>query len=180
MQASSALHLLGAQPERAEAALEAIKDASKHALVELRSLLGVLRRVDEDLPRSPAPGIGHLDDLVGSAANAGLDVDVVVDGDRRPLPPPVDVAAFRIVQEALTNITRHAHVTAASVRLSYGPQDVVVEVDDDGRGMTASNGTAGTGIVGMTERAAAVGGRLHAGPRPSGGFRVRAWLPLEP
>jgi signal transduction histidine kinase len=181
VQASTALHLMDREPDRARVALEAIKSASKDALVELRSVLGVLRRADEDAPRSPTPGIDRLDELVAGAAGAGLAVDVIIEGDRRALPPTADVAAYRIVQEALTNVTRHAGASAATVRLEYGDLDVVVQVDDNGQGgASAAPIRAGrNGIAGMKERAAILGGTLQAGPRPEGGFRVRAWLPVE-
>jgi signal transduction histidine kinase len=181
VQAGTALHLMDREPDRARMALEAIKAASKDALVELRSVLGVLRRAGEDAPRSPTPGIERLDDLVMAAAGSGLAVDVQIQGDRRALPPTADLAAYRIVQEALTNIARHAGAKAATVRLEYGAADVVVQVDDDGRGSGsgASDHPGGNGITGMRERAAVLGGTLQAGPRPGGGFRVRAWLPLE-
>jgi signal transduction histidine kinase len=181
VQASTALHLMDREPDRARAALEAIKSASKDALLELRSVLGVLRRAGEDAPRSPTPGIDRLDDLVAGAAGAGLAVEVIVDGERRSLPPTADLAAYRIVQEALTNVTRHADASAAIVRLEYGDADVVVQVDDNGQsGASSVPIRAGSnGIAGMKERAAVLGGTLQAGPRPEGGFRVRAWLPFE-
>jgi signal transduction histidine kinase len=181
VQASTALHLMDREPDRARVALEAIKAASKDALVELRSVLGVLRRADEDPPRMPTAGVDRLDELVAGAAGAGLVVNVIVDGDRRSLPPTADLAAYRIIQEALTNITRHADVRAATVRLEYGDADLVVQVDDDGRGSPSGSrlGAGGNGIAGMRERAAVLGGTLQAGRRPDGGFRVRAWLPVE-
>jgi signal transduction histidine kinase len=180
VQAGSALHLMDQQPERARAALSAIKDASKETLVELRSVLGVLRQVDEEAPRSPAPGLAHLDDVVARANSAGLPVQVEVEGAANGLPPGVDRAAYRIVQEALTNVTRHAGPARAMVRISYGERDLVVQVDDDGIG-APGNGVVspGNGILGMRERAAALGGEVQAGPRPDGGFRVRAWLPVD-
>jgi signal transduction histidine kinase len=191
VQASAALHLMDADPERARVALTAIKGASKDALVDLRSLLGVLRRVDEDLPREPARGMRDLDELVARASAAGLEVRVVVGGERRDLPSAVDLAAYRIVQEALTNVARHAiGATTVTIGLGYGAEDLVIEVSDDGRGApvtvvgaaSARDGheshTAGSGISGMRERCATLGGTLEAGPGPEGGFRVRAWLPV--
>jgi signal transduction histidine kinase len=180
VQAGSALHLMDQQPERARAALSAIKDASKETLVELRSVLGVLRQVDEEAPRSPAPGLAHLDDVVARANSAGLPVQVEVEGAANGLPPGVDRAAYRIVQEALTNVTRHAGPARAMVRISYGERDLVVQVDDDGIGAPGNGAVSpGNGILGMRERAAALGGEVQAGPRPDGGFRVRAWLPVD-
>jgi signal transduction histidine kinase len=180
VQSGVALHLNEELPEQARSSLVAIKEASKEALAELRSVLDILRQEGEQAPRSPTSTLARLQDLVSQSAAAGLDVRTVIDGEVRPLPFGVDVAAFRIVQEALTNVTRHAGSAMATVHLSYGEQDLTVQVDDDGRG---GNGTApmggGTGIVGMRERVAALGGDLEAGPRPRGGFRVRARLPLD-
>ena len=189
LQASVALHLIDQQPEQARTALATIKDASKEALVELRSVLGVLRQVDEpdDAPRAPTPGLARLDDLIGQAVATGVDARVVTTGPARPLPAGLDLAAFRIVQEALTNAARHAAPTAAEVRLAYG-DDLVVEVVDEGRRAgarpldadAASDLGSGHGIAGMRERAEAAGGSLEAGPRPGGGWRVCARLPLPP
>jgi signal transduction histidine kinase len=181
VQAGVALHLMDERPEQARTALTAIKAASKDALGELRSVLDVLRQVDEGPPRSPTAGLADLDRLVSGAAAAGIDVRVVTEGTARPLPPSVDLAAFRIVQEALTNVTRHAGQATATVSLTYGDADLTVEIDDDGRanGAGQSGEHGGNGIPGMTERATALGGRLHAGPKPSGGFRVSASLPLR-
>ena len=179
VQAGVALHLLDERPEQARTALAAIKDASKEALGELRSVLGVLRRVDEAEPRDPAPGLGRLETLVSRAEAAGLQVHTEVEGEPHTLPAGLDLAAYRIVQEALTNVARHADARTANVRLAYGPGELTVVVEDDGHA-TGSSMTPGTGsgIAGMQERAAALGGELEAGPRPGGGFRVRARLPL--
>jgi signal transduction histidine kinase len=169
------------QPEQARTALTAIKAASKDALGELRSVLDVLRQVGEGPPRSPTAGLEDLDRLVAGAAAAGLDVRVVTEGTPRPLPPGVDLAAFRIVQEALTNVTRHAGPATATISLTYGDGRLDVQVDDDGRGRNGSGAGAGggNGIPGMEERAAALGGHLQVGPKPGGGFRVQASLPLD-
>ncbi len=178
VQAGVALHLLDEQPEQGREALLAIKQESKEALQELRSVLGVLRQVDEDAPRSPAPSLVRLDELTTRAAAAGMSVRTEVDGDPRPLPTGVDLAAYRIVQEALTNVTRHAGPATALVRVVYGADDLTVEVDDDGGTPATAPPSGGNGIPGMRERAVALGGDLEAGPRPDGGFRVRARLPL--
>ena len=198
VQAGTALHLMDEQPERARSALSAIKDVSKETLVELRSVLGLLRQVDEGVPRAPAAGVSHLDDVVARSAAAGLTVRVGVQGTAQRLPASVDLAAYRIVQEALTNVARHAGATTATVQLTYGHRDLVVEIDDNGHGGAAINHGGrtlggptsgpgggpssgpggGNGIPGMRERAVALGGTLQAGPNPEGGFRVRAWLPL--
>jgi signal transduction histidine kinase len=181
MQSGVALHLNKQLPEQARNSLTAIKQASKEALTELRSVLDILRQQGEPAARSPTWTLARLDDLVSQAAAAGLVVHTETDGDARRLPFAVDVAAFRIVQEALTNVTRHAGPATATVRVSYGDGDLTVQVDDDGRGFSghASSPGSGKGIVGMRERVAALGGELQAGPRAGGGFRVRARLPLD-
>ena len=179
VQAGSALHVMDDHPEQARSALTAIKGASKEALRELRSVLGILRQVDEEAPRSPTPGLAGIDDLVTKAGDAGLDVDVEVDGTPQELPAEVDRAAFRIAQEALTNVTRHAGDARATVRVGYGNEELTLQVVDDGHGDPAPDAGSGRGIAGMRERAAALGGRLDAGPRPGGGFRVYARLPLN-
>jgi signal transduction histidine kinase len=187
VQSGVALHLNEELPEGARNSLTAIKEASKEALTELRSVLDILRQDDERAPRSPTSTLARLDDLVSQAGAAGLEVRTETEGEVRPVPFGVDVAAFRIVQEALTNVTRHAGPATATVRLSYGERELTVQVDDDGRGVPATvpagRGSAsaggGRGIVGMRERVAALGGELEAGPRPGGGFRVRARLPLD-
>jgi signal transduction histidine kinase len=180
VQAGVALHLIDEQPDQARTALAAIKQASKEALGELRSVLSVLRAIDESAPRAPAPSVARLDTLVSNASAAGLQVRTEVDGTPRPLPAGVDLAAFRIVQEALTNVTRHAGPATATIRVAYGDQDLTVQVDDNGNG-TGQAGTSGggNGIPGMRERASTIGGELEAGPLAGGGFRVRARLPLN-
>jgi len=182
VQAGTALHMFDEHPEQARAALSTIKNASKQALVELRSVLGVLREVDEHAPRMPTPGADRLDELVAQSQSAGLTVHLVTDGEVHRLPPAVDAAVYRIVQEALTNVTRHATTTEATIRLEFGDRDVVVQIDDDGAGLNHSPATpsgTGNGIAGMKERAVLLGGTLQAGRRPGGGFRVRAYLPLD-
>jgi signal transduction histidine kinase len=184
VQANTALHLMDRQPDRARSALTTINEVSGQALVELRSVLGVLRAVDEGAPRAPAPGLARLGDLADTAAAAGLAVRVEESGQRIPLPADVDLAAYRIVQEALTNSARHSGGMNAIIRIVYGEDALVVEIDDDGarrppgRSPGQAHGT-GSGIAGMTERAAALGGTLQAGSRPGGGFAVRARLPLH-
>ncbi|HEY8547070.1 MAG TPA: histidine kinase [Acidimicrobiales bacterium] len=209
IQAGVALHLLDSKPEQARTSLSTIHQASKEALVELRSILGVLRQVDEPddeaAPRAPTSGLARLDDLVARSQAAGLDVRLDADADDLAgLPGAVDLAAYRIVQESLTNVARHSDDTAPVVRLRRTADDLVVEVLDEGRPRNARDardargtrdgrgardardtretrdtpGGGGYGIAGMRERAAAVGGRLEAKPRPGQGFAVRAWLPL--
>jgi len=179
VQAGVGLHLIDEHPDQARAALAAIKEASKEALGELRSVLDVLRREGDAAPLVPAPRLAaDLDGLVARAASAGVAVRVEVTGSERPLPPGVDRAAFRIAQEALTNVARHAGGARATVLIEYGVDAVTLQVDDDGPGGATSSDGSGRGLTGMRERAVALGGRLDAGPRPGGGFRVRAWLPL--
>jgi signal transduction histidine kinase len=181
VQAGVALHLMDEQPEQARTALTAIRDASKDALAELRSVLDILRQTGEAPPRSPTAGLADLPQLISGTEAAGLTVHSDIHEPVRPLPPGLDLAAYRIVQEALTNVTRHANARSATVRITEDDRVLTVEVVDDGRGGStlASTPGAGTGISGMRERAAALGGHLDAGPRPGGGFAVRAELPLE-
>ena len=178
VQAGVALHLMDEQPGQSRSALQAIKQASNDALGELRSVLDILRQGDEAPPRAPASGLAQLDNLVAGAGATGLEVRTRVEGTPRPLPAGTDLAAFRIVQESLTNVTRHAGPATAAVLVRYGADHLDVQVDDDGRGPSAS-GQAGNGIRGMRERVAALGGELTTGPRPGGGFRVLARLPLD-
>lgn len=179
VQAGAALHRIDADPAQARSALSSIKQASKEALQDLRATIGVLRQVDEAAPTAPAPGLARVDDLVAQARATGLAVHVQTDGEARPLPPEVDLAGYRIVQEALTNVTRHAGARTACVRISYTGHDVGVQIDDDGTGAPERDAGRGNGIRGMEERARALGGEFSAGPRESGGFRVRARLPLR-
>jgi signal transduction histidine kinase len=180
VQSGVALHLNEQLPEQTRASLTAIKDASKDALTELRSVLEILREGGEAAPRTPALTLDRLDDLAGQAATAGLEVRTETEGQTRPLPFGVEAAAFRIIQEALTNVTRHAGQATATVHVTYGARDLTVEIDDDGRGPVATNAPGGgRGILGMRERATALGGELEAGPRPGGGFRVKATLPVD-
>ena len=183
VQAGVALHLMDEQPGQSRSALVAIKQASNDALGELRSVLDVLRQGDEAPPRTPASGLAHLEGLVAGAEATGLQVRTRVEGTPRPLPAGTDLAAYRIVQESLTNVTRHAGPASATVLVRYGPSDLTVRVDDDGRGPPPPGGKSGNdngnGIRGMRERVAALGGELTTGPRPGGGFRVQARLPLD-
>jgi signal transduction histidine kinase len=180
VQAGVAAHVIHQQPDHAAQALEAIKQASKEGLRELRGILNVLRQADEQDERSPAPRLAQLDELVENATRAGLPTSVTVYGQARTLAPTVDLTAYRIVQESLTNALRYAGPTTATVTLSYAVDELQIEVLDHGRG--PGDGTpqgAGHGIAGMRERAEAVGGTLIAGPRSEGGFRVQARLPLS-
>jgi signal transduction histidine kinase len=185
--ANVARHLIDERPEQTRAALDAIKTASKEALEELRAVLELLRGPGEAVPLTPTPGLGRLDELIARTRAAGLPVRALTEGAPAPLPAAVDVAAFRIVQEALTNATRHAPNAATSVRIAYHPEELLVQIDNEPCGVAtrdangragAGNGVAGMGIAGMRERAMVLGGILDAGPRLDGGFRVSARLPL--
>lgn len=176
VQAATTLHRAERNEERAYEALATIKKVSQETLVELRSLLGAMREVDEEAPRAPAPSMARLEDLVASSSAAGVAVQVEISGTPRPLPAAADLAAYRIIQEGLTNVARHAGTGRADVRVNYGDHDVVVQVDDEGPAQGPL--VAGTGITGMRERAAALGGELEVGRRPEGGTRLRARLPL--
>jgi signal transduction histidine kinase len=162
-------------PERAGASLRDIRRQSRDAIAELRATIGVLREGDTAAPRTPAPGLAQLDGLIEMAGGAGVRVEVTVTGEARPLPRAVDLTAYRIVQESLTNVIRHAPASAASVRVHFDADALIVRVEDDGHG--TGNGSVGYGLVGMRERVAAIGGRIEAGPLPGGGFRVHATLP---
>ncbi|MFF4261360.1 sensor histidine kinase [Streptomyces virginiae] len=178
VQAGVGLALLDSDPEQARTALATIKAASKEALGEVRQVLDTLRSPGE-APRSPAPGLDRLPELVEQAATAGLGVDVSTDGQARALPPGVDLAAFRILQEALTNVMRHSGARTARIRLVWQPHALELRVDDDGPATGGAPDDGGNGLVGMRERAAALGGTVETGPRPDGGFRVVAVLPLK-
>ncbi|MFC4058568.1 sensor histidine kinase [Planomonospora corallina] len=171
VQVAVALQALDHRPELAREALMAIKESGHEAIGELRATLGVLRQADPD---GPEAGLARLPRLAARAEAAGLPVRTAVLGERRELPAEVDRAAYRIVQEALTNVLRHAGAATVTVTTEYRPDMIVLSVEDDGESGT---GTGGMGLIGMRERAVAVGGTLTAGPRPQGGFAVRAELP---
>ncbi|MEU2263960.1 sensor histidine kinase [Streptomyces sp. NPDC019645] len=179
VQAGVGLALLDSDPEQARSALTTIKVASKEALGEVRQVLDTLRAPGE-APRAPAPGLGRLPELVEQAAGAGLRVEVATEGRETALAPGADLAAFRIVQEALTNVVRHSGSRTARVRIAHAPGRLDLTVDDDGPAAGGDHGGSGRGLVGMRERAAALGGTIEAGPRGDGGFRVHARLPVEP
>ena len=178
VQAGVAADVLADDPDQARAALITIRSASREAMAELKATVGVLRAAEGDeAPRAPSPGHGQLVGLFETARDAGLRVTAAVSGEPRPLPALVDLTAYRIVQESLTNVRRHSGAATATVTLQYEPADVVIEVDAAGRGPAATDGRTGYGLAGMAERSAAVGGNLEAGRRPGGGFRVTARLP---
>ncbi|MEQ4302362.1 sensor histidine kinase [Plantactinospora sp. B6F1] len=177
MQAEIALHLLAKRPEQAETALTAISRTSRQALDELRVTLSIVRR-DAAVERAPVPGLDQVAALAARLRQTGLAVTLEVTGERRALPVVVDLAAYRVVQESLTNVLRHAGAATATVRIGYLPDGVTVEVLDTGHGGAGAAAPGdGHGLTGMRERVDALGGVLEVGPRPGGGFRVFAWLP---
>ena len=173
VQAAAAARLVRERPEQALEALAEIRRASSEVLEEVRAILPGLRSTGSG--SSDRIGTGGLGRLAESATNAGIHTRVTLSGRRRPLPADVDLAAYRIVQEALTNVLRHSNADSASVLLDYGRDALRIAVEDNGRGGSLGHGF---GILGMRERAAALGGELEAGPVPGGGFRVQATLPL--
>jgi signal transduction histidine kinase len=183
VQSGVGAHVADSQPEEVGKALAAIEATSRDALTELRRLLGVLRQDgDSQASLTPVPGLANLEGLLAEVAKAGLTVGLRVEGTPAPLPAGLDLSAYRIVQEALTNVVKHAGPATAQVTIRYRDHDVAVEVTDTGRGVgaVAGDGRRGTGhgLIGMRERVAAFGGDLEVGPRPGGGFRVAARLPL--
>jgi signal transduction histidine kinase len=181
VQSGVGAHLMDRDPDQARSALIAVNHASKEALQELRATLGLLRQVDGPEPRSPAPGLAQLEGVMASATAAGVDVRLNVSGQPRDLPTGVDLAAYRIIQESLTNVIRHARSATARIAIDYRRADVVIEIEDDGHSVKEAGSPAdvGNGLLGMRERAAALGGELEAGPLATGGFRVYARLPLD-
>jgi signal transduction histidine kinase len=185
VQSGVGAHVAASRPEEVGKALAAIETTSRAALTELRRLLGVLRQDSEpQASLMPVPGLANLESLLTEVGKAGLAVRVRVEGTPLQLPAGVDLSAYRIVQEALTNVVKHAGPAHAQVTIGYRDQDVTVEIVDDGRGAVppTSDGRTGTGhgLTGMRERVAAFNGELQVGPRPGGGFRVAARLPLAP
>jgi signal transduction histidine kinase len=180
VQSEAAQEVLDARPDQAGAAMGRVADTARTALAELRRVLGVLRsEADGGAARAPQPDLAGVDDLVAAVRQAGLTVDVRTEGPARPVTGVVGLTAYRVVQEALTNVLRHAAARRAEVALSFGDDALVVTVSDDGRGPAGGDG-GGHGIAGMRERVAIAGGSLDAGPRDGGGFAVRARLPLAP
>jgi signal transduction histidine kinase len=178
VQAGAGRLVIDRDPAKAKEALAAIELSSRHAVQELYRLLGFLRQEGDPDPLASQPGLGQLASLAAGMSNAELTVEVSVEGEQRPLPATVDVSAYRIVQEALTNALKHGAASRADVHLRYWPDELEVEVVDDGTkngGAAATSG--GLGLIGMRERAALHGGQLSAGPATGGGFAVRVKLP---
>ena len=182
IQAGAAQRVLDEQPDAAREALQQVEVTGRVAMTEMRRLLGVVRRGDDEPLTVPQPGVASLATLLDDVRAAGLTVTLRTSGDDRPLPPGVDVSVYRIVQEALTNTLRHAQATRATVDIRYLPASVEIEIVDDGHGATDARwdtGGGGYGLAGMRERAGLFDGAFEAGPRSSGGFAVRVTLPTE-
>ncbi|MCO5988278.1 ATP-binding protein [Actinoallomurus spadix] len=180
LQAGAARRVIDTQPTGARDALREVELASRETLSGLRRMLGALRQAElrDGAPGfDEMPGLADVDRLAATTTAAGVRVDVQWRGERRPLPPEVDLSAYRIIQEAVTNVVRHAGARSCTVSIDHRDEEISIEVVDDGRGHGLTPGT-GYGLVGMRERAALLHGDLTAGPRPEGGFRVTARLPL--
>jgi signal transduction histidine kinase len=177
VQASAVRRLLRPEQEREREALLIVERTGREALAEMRRMVGVLRRPEEGPALAPQPSLEHVERLVEQAREAGLSVELRVEGDPQPLPAGVDLTAYRLVQEGLTNALKHARAERAQVVVCYGDGDLEVTVSDNGRGAGSGDG-GGHGLVGMRERVAVFGGELEAGPRAEGGYRLRAKLPV--
>jgi signal transduction histidine kinase len=181
VQAGAAEQVLAGDPERARAPLQSIQATGRQTVVELRRLLGILREGDHELATAPQPSLGQLDGLVADARDAGVAVSALVEGTPRPLPPSIDLSAYRIVQEGLTNVIKHAAHATAQVRVRYLDHALEVQVTDDGPGRPdgPDGESGGHGLLGVRERVALFGGSFQAGNRAEGGFGLRALLPLD-
>ena len=181
VQAGAARTVMERQPDKAVAALNSIEASSRQAVVEMHRLLGFLRRAGEADELAPQPGLAQLGDLVAQVAREELTVDLSIEGDPRPLSPTLEVSAYRVIQEALTNTRKHSGAATATVRVRYGTATLEIDVLDDGTGRADHpvGNVGGHGLIGMRERASLHGGHVRAGPRPDGGFAVRATFPLN-
>ena len=181
VQSGAAAHVIDSDPVAARSALEAIRHTSKAALDELRAMLGVLRAPgDTDAPLGPVPGLAGISDLVAPLEAAGHTVTTEIDGDLGDIPAVVEFSAYRIIQESLTNVVRHAGVCPVRLVLRRKGDTLEISIDDDGSSEPSQPVVYGHGIEGMRERVNALGGRFEVGPRPGGGFHVGAWLPFGP
>lgn len=185
VQAGAAERLIDSDPQRSRALMSDIRSSGRETLTSMRRLIGMLRAADDPDGIAPQPRLHQLREIVATARAAGVSVEMAVEGDPRPLPDDVDLAACRIVQEALTNVRKHAPGTVARAYVRYGRRNVEIEVVDDGPSNTVANGSqpsepsGGIGLIGMRERLAVLDGDFSAGPRPQGGWRVRARLPVR-
>ncbi len=179
VQAGAAEEVLATEPERAREPLRSIRTTGQQALVEMRRLLGILRTDESSTPLAPPPGLAGLDALTEQTRVMGLPTEVRVEGEQYALPPGLDVAVYRLIQESLTNTRRHARATQAHVLLHFHPDSLDVEVTDDGSNRAPSGpNSSGHGLIGMRERVSLYGGDLSTGPRPEGGWMVKAHLPI--
>ena len=182
IQSGGAQRVLQSKPELARESLGSIESTSRQALTDMERMLGILRDSETaDKELSPQPGLSHVDSLAAQVSEAGLPVEVTVEGTPVTLPSSVDLSAYRIIQEALTNVLKHAGPAHASVKMRYGSDFLELDITDDGRGAAgdrAGDAKGGRGLIGMRERVGLFGGELSVGPRPEGGFRVHARLPL--
>jgi signal transduction histidine kinase len=176
VQAGAARTVLTSSPDEAEQALLAVEASGRTAMADLRNLLGLLSPSGDGVALRPRPGLGELDTLIGRVSAAGLPVQLHVSGTPRPLPPGADLAAYRVIQEALTNVLRHAGQAATSVSVEWG-DTLVIAVSDNGNGSGTGGGAPGRGLLGLRERLSLYGGQLDAGPQPGGGWQVRAVMP---
>ena len=176
VQARGGRRLLDTEPAEARGAFDTIEGTGQQALGEMRRLLGLLRESEDQLALAPQPSLVRIDDLVEQVRDAGLPVELAIEGEPTELPPGIDLSAYRIVQEALTNALKHAGPATARVTLRYGEDSLELEIADDGSGSAAGNG-GGHGLVGIKERVAMLGGQVEAGGRLAGGYTVRARLP---
>ena len=181
VQAGAARRVLDADPGRAEQALAAIEETGRSSLTEMRRVLGILRSDDDTTQLAPQPTLGDVRSLVDTCADAGLTVDLEVTGRQRPLAAGLELAVYRIVQEALTNVVKHAAADHAEVRLDYGVDTLRIAISDEGRGAAAVPAApgSGNGLVGMRERVELFDGTLSTGPRAGGGYQVVATLPTR-
>jgi signal transduction histidine kinase len=178
VQAGAAQEVLARAPQRAVESLENIQRTGRETVTELRRLLGILRVGDNESLTTPQPGLGELDALIERVRGAGLPAELEITGAHRALPVSIDLSAYRIVQEGLTNALKHAAASAVHVQVTYGERDLTLEIVDNGRG-ASSNGMEGHGLIGMRERVAMFNGKMEFGNAPEGGFRLRARIPLD-
>jgi signal transduction histidine kinase len=177
VQAQAGPHLVG-DPERVRSVFHSIESSGREALAELRRLLGILRSDDEQLAIGPQPGLASLRSLVDQVRGSGLPVELTIEGDAVQLPAGIDLSSYRIVQEALTNVVKHAGAARAEITIRYTDRALELDILDDGRGAVVSANGSGHGLIGMSERVALYGGTLETGPRDGGGYAVHARLPL--